>query len=247
MIRKSIITLVLVMAAAYAFADKRHFAWTYEWMTMPKGMAEVEYYLTAESPVLAKANVNTWKHWVELEAGIFDIWDVSMYQLFKQSNRETGSSFQYDGFKLRTRLRVPELAEFMPDFLFYLEYIRDADFTMPHVLEAKVIVAKEILNQFQISYNQVIEYEIAGAISWEYAAGIGYSLSPSFGFGVESKGNFTSTKFYAGPTVSFATPQFWAAISMLVGLNGVSDNLQARIILGVPLMPFTPPAKRTNQ
>lgn len=246
MARKSMIVTLMLVSAVSIFADKRHFAWTYEWMTMPKGMSEVEYYLTAASPLLSKTDVNTWEHMVELETGILDIWDVSVYQIFKQVNDGAASSFTYEGFKLRTRLRVPETAEYLPNFLLYLEYIRNANFSEPNVLEAKIIIAKEIFEQIRLSYNQVLEYEIAGALNWEYAAGIGYALLPSFGFGIESKGNFTTGKYYAGPTVSFSVPQFWASVSALAGLNGKSDNLQARIIIGIPLMPFAPPAKRTN-
>ena len=31
-----------------AFADRRSYVWTYEYQTMPKGHAEIEYYLTEE-------------------------------------------------------------------------------------------------------------------------------------------------------------------------------------------------------
>src|SRR3989338_6106239 len=90
-----------------SYADRRSYVWTYEYQTMPKGHAEIEYYLTEEQKNIEKAKPNTWKHWLELEYGITDHWDISMYQQFKQTNPATGSSsFEYDGFKVRTRYRI---------------------------------------------------------------------------------------------------------------------------------------------
>ncbi|MDP2943604.1 MAG: hypothetical protein Q8O36_08900, partial [Candidatus Omnitrophota bacterium] len=92
--------ILMFSVTSNSYADRRSYVWTYEYKTMPKGMAEVEYYLTAELPDIDKSKVNTWKHQLELEYGITDHWDVSMYQQFKQSNTETSDKFEYDGFKL---------------------------------------------------------------------------------------------------------------------------------------------------
>src|SRR3989338_6269846 len=98
-----IICLALTFGiASTSYADRRSYVWTYEYQTMPKGMAEIEYYLTAAVPDTAESNVNTWEHQIELEYGITDHWDVSMYQMLKQSNTASCSKFEYDGFKIRT-------------------------------------------------------------------------------------------------------------------------------------------------
>lgn len=37
---------VILCIAKYAYADNRSYVWTYEYMTMPKGTWESEYYFT---------------------------------------------------------------------------------------------------------------------------------------------------------------------------------------------------------
>jgi len=218
-----------------ALADRRSYVWTYEYMTMPKGMAEVEYYLTTQVPDTAKSNVNTWKHQVELEYGITDHWDASMYQMWKQENTASSSTFGYDGFKIRTRYRFGERGRWFIDPEFYFEYIRDDDLSKPHVGEAKLILGRDIDN-WNISYNQIIErnLERTGKAEHEYAAGISYEFLPAFKIGIESKGSYTGHEYAIGPTASLATNRFWVSFGAAFGLNDKTDDVQTRMIVGVP-------------
>ena len=217
------------------FADRRGMVWTYEYMTMPKGVFEVEYYLTEKQPNIKKATPNTWDHWLELEYGITDHWDVAVYQQFKQSNMESKSTFEYDGFKFRTRYRFAEKDKWPLDTLLYFEYIREADFKEPNILEGKVILAKDI-GKFTLAYNQILKQELDSdaKTEHEYASGVTYALTPHVKFGVETKGNYTESKYYIGPTVSYAAGRFWTALGALGGLTEESDDFQVRLIAGVP-------------
>lgn len=217
-----------------ALADRRSYVWTYEYQTMPKGMAEIEYYLTEEQPDIEKARPNTWKHWIELEYGVTDHFDVSMYQQFKQSNKSASSTFEYDGFKVRTRYRLFERGTLPVDILFYLEYIRPGDFKKANVLEEKLVLAKDIGN-LNISYNQIFKQELesGGENEYEYASGISYEITPSFKIGVESKGSYLDEKYYIGPTIGWASSKFWVSAGVLGGITKKSDDLQARLIVGV--------------
>lgn len=226
---------VILGLSSHSFADWRRYVWTYEYMTMPKGMFEVEYYLTEEQENIDHSKPNIWKHWVELEYGITDHLDIAMYQQFRQANKASSSTFEYDGFKIRTRYRIAEKNEFPLDTLLYLEYKRDDDFDKPNALEAKIVIAKDI-GAFNIAYNQILEQELEsnGETEHEYAAGISYGISPHFRVGMETKGNYTESKYYVGPTLSWATNKFWTALGIAAGLNKRSDDLQARLIVGVP-------------
>lgn len=230
-----VICAVILVLAGNAHADWRSYVWTYEYMTMHKGTAEIEYYLTEEQPDIDESKPNTWKHYIELEYGITDHWDVAMYQRFKQSNKTNDSSFEYNGFKLRTRYRIAEKNKLPLDTLLYLEYIRDDDFSNPNVLEGKIIFAKDIGN-FNASYNQIIKQELesGGKTKHEYAAGLSYAITPQFKLGIESKGNYTDEKYYIGPTISWAPGKLWTAIGVAAGLTDNSNDLQARLIVGVP-------------
>ena len=203
---------------------------------MPKGHAEIEYYLTEEQKNIEKSKPSTWKHWVELEYGVTDHFDVSMYQQFKQSNTTSSNTFEYDGFKVRGRYRILEKNKLPVDTLLYAEYIRNDNLDKDNVFEGKVILAKDI-SDFNIAYNQILKQELAqgGKTEHEYAAGINYSILPLIKVGIETKGNYTDRKYYAGPTVSWSGSKFWVAAGALAGLNKRSYDLQARILVGVPL------------
>jgi len=230
-----LISLVMGLAVhGQAFADRRSYVWTYEYVTMPKGMWELENYVTTEVPDMSKSNINTIKEWVELEYGITDNWDVSMYQMYKFKNKKAENDGRYDGFKLRTRYKIGKKGQFIVDPLLYLEYIRSGNFSEPNVVEAKVVLAKDI-KDFNLSYNQIAkrDLESRGKTESEYAAGINYRFFPAFTLGIESKGNYSKEKYYLGPTLSFGHGRIWAALGAAFGLNYAADDLQTRLIVGV--------------
>ncbi len=237
MLKKALaLTLVLFFCFShYASADWRSYVWTYEYMTMKKGTWEFENYLTTVIPDADNSDVNTWKDSLEFEYGITDHWDISMYQNFKYTNRSSESDLEYDGFKIRTRYRIGEKNDFFLDPLIYFEYIRDEDFSKPNVVEGKIILAKDI-GKFNFVYNQILKQEVesSGLTEHEYAFGAHYKISPRIRLGLESKGNYTEEKYYAGPTISFAGQKVWFGFGVLQALNSESDDIQTRLIIGLP-------------
>lgn len=225
----------ILLTAQNGFADKRSYVWTYEYMTMPKGMFEIENYVTTEVKNINKSNINTVKEWVELEYGITDRWDAAVYQMWKFNNKKAENDSEYDGFKIRTRYRFGRKGQFFIDPLVYLEYIRDDNWHKASAGEAKLILAKDI-GKVNLSYNQILKsnLESDGLAEWEYAAGISYPLGRSFRFGLESKGNYTKDKSAAGPTLSWQGKNIWAAVGAVFGLNNRTDDLQTRVIVGIP-------------
>ncbi|MDP2938342.1 MAG: hypothetical protein Q8N72_03800 [Candidatus Omnitrophota bacterium] len=231
-----LVGLCLIFAVTQdSFADRRSYVWTYEYMTMPAGMWELEYYLTTEVPNINKSNINTLKQWLELEYGITDNWDVAMYQMWKFNNKRFENDSEYDGFKIRTRYKFGKKGQFIVDPLLYLEYIRDDDFSKPNVVEAKLILAKDLGN-LNASYNQIIKrnLEREGKTDHEYATGLNYAFFSAFKFGIESKGNYSKEKFAIGPTLSFSTRKLWVSLGAAFGLNKRTDDVQTRMIVGVP-------------
>ncbi|MHC4478055.1 MAG: hypothetical protein ACYTEL_20650 [Planctomycetota bacterium] len=238
--RNRVIVCAVVLAAVLGVnvtkADRRGYVWTYEYMTMPKGQSELEYYLTTKGPDLHKFDEkSTWEHQLEYEYGLTDHWDVSIYERWKQTNTDTDDKFEYTGTKLRTRYRLGEKDMYPLDTLLYLEYKRPDGSDAPDVLEGKLVLAKDF-GKFNIAYNQVIEAGInnKGRTENKYAAGLNYEFSPSWKVGLESTGNFTDDEFYLGPSVSWASRKYWVGIGLLRGLNDRSDDLQARLIVGIP-------------
>ncbi|MCM8797558.1 MAG: hypothetical protein NC923_06780 [Candidatus Omnitrophica bacterium] len=152
---------------------------------------------------------------------------------FKNKNYDDGS--EYDGFKLRTRYRMGEKGKFIVDPLLYFEYIRDDDFSKPNMGEAKLILAKDI-GGFNISYNEIIKRELEreGKTGHEYATGISYAFASRFRVGIESKGDFPKEKYALGPTLSCTFKKAFITLGSLFGLNERTDELQTRVIIGIP-------------
>lgn len=228
-----LIGLGLLQAAG--MADRRSYVWTYEYLTMPQGASEVEYYLTHKIPDMhRRSEKNTWDHAVEYEYGLTDHWDIAIYQTWRHTETSTDSDFDYTGSKFRTRYRIAEKDQLPVDVLLYGEYILgDGDYA--DKIEAKLILAKD-LGKWNIAYNQVYEKEVSDGDDFEhaYATGVSYEFSPTWKLGLESTGNYTDSKYYAGPTASWASEKVWVNLGALRGLNDESDDLRFRLIVGIP-------------
>ena len=230
------ITLLVLLTVCDAKADRRGYVWTYEYMTMPKGESEIEYYLTHKATDFHKYdNKNTWEHQLEYEYGLTDRWDIALYQKWLQTNSKSNDRSEYSGTKLRTRYRFGEKGMYPLDTLLYLEYIRPDDSDSAEILEGKLIVAKDF-GKYNIAYNQILKVGIndKGGNENEYALGLNYEFNPRLKIGIETTGNYTEDKYYLGPTVSLAGKKLWAGLGALRGLNDRSDDLRFRLIIGFP-------------
>lgn len=230
------VLMAVLLLPLVSLADRRSFVWTYEYMTMAKGEAEIEYYLTSKLPDRSDRETSSWQQQFELEYGITNRWDISLYQVFNQKNTATSSTLEYAGFKVRTRYRLGKKGEYLLNPLLYFEVIREDDLSNPVRLEAKLILAKDI-DRFTIAYNQIAEQEFENGekeIENKYAFGITYEIDPKFKLGLESTGNYSENKYYLGPTLSLAREKFWLSFGILGGLNGDSDDTQSRLLIGIP-------------
>lgn len=224
------------LTGSLARADRRAYVWTYEYMTMPQGEFEIEYYLTLKAPDTGDFDrENTWEHQAELEYGITDRWDAAIYQRWQHTNTASEDKFEYTGTKLRTRYRLGEKGALPLDTLLYLEYILPDSSHEPDVLEGKLVLARDF-GKFNVAYNQILAVGLNhdGETEHEYALGLGYEFCPAWKVALESTGNFTEDEYYLGPTLSWAGRRAWLAVGALTGLNDRSDDLRARLILGIP-------------
>lgn len=216
-------------------ADKRSYVWTYEYLTMEKGEVELEHYLTLSTP-LSKSfkGVTTIDHNIEIEIGMNDRFDFSVYQVFSQT---PNSSFIYKGYKMRFRYRLGEKGDYLMDPLLYFEYKGKPDFS-EHGLEGKLILAKDIGN-FNVAINPVLEYEYEDD-GWDseikYNTGISYKVGCLLTLGLEVKGS--KNGHYIGPTISHGTGKAWVAVGSAFAITEIENNkpkLMLRMILGINL------------
>jgi hypothetical protein len=232
-----LLSAVLAAGPAPAKADPRSYVWTYEYMTVREGHAELEYYSTTEVADTDAPETSTWKHQVELEYGLTPRTDIAMYQNFKQANTPASKTFSYEGMKLRLRHRLAEKGELPVDTLLYAEYVRSTDLASQGAFEGKVVLAKN-LGRLNLAYNQVAEFplEKLSAAEHRFSAAAGWRFSDIFRAGLEATGDYKANAYHAGPTVHLRARdmKLWANLGYLAGLNSDSKDAQTRLIIGVP-------------
>ena len=227
--------IALVLLTNIVRADKRSYVWTYEYQTMEAGEVELEHYLTISTPLSNSfENVTSTEHNIEVEVGMTDRFDFSIYQVIKQAPE---SSLQYSGYKLRFRYRLGEKGDFLMDPLLYFEYKGKPDFS-EHGYEGKLILAKDF-GRFNFSVNPVLEYEYENS-EWEselkYNAGISYKLDGLLKIGLEARGGENGQ--YIGPVISHGTGKAWVAFGSAFAITNISNDkpeIMLRMILGINL------------
>lgn len=228
--------LILLILASSAFADRRNYVWTYQYITTPKGVSEIEFYQTTKLNVL-----NSWEYRIEVEQGITDRMDFAIYQIFTQLEGED-EAFKWDAVQARLRYRIGEEGQYWMDPLIYLEYNRKLDFNKPNKFEGKLILARTE-GKFNISLNPVYELFWSPDIEHElgFDAGMSWQFHPRLIIGAESTSRFefedgeTEVSSYAGPTISFASGHWWYTAGVAFGLNDNSDDARVRFLMGVGL------------
>jgi len=135
---------VLFLAAtlpALAAADQRAYAFTYQPRTAPRGALDVELYATFTDPAGAAPGERSWRHQVELEYGITDRWDVSLYNVFR---RPYGGELEYEAFKVRSRYRLTEPGVSVIDAVAYLEVQQSVVDERATKIEEKLLLARRL-------------------------------------------------------------------------------------------------------
>jgi predicted porin len=227
-------TMLMLFYAAWgakAEAAQRSFVWTEEYGTLAKDNAELEFWNTAVTEDVPARNASDWNQQVELEYGITDHFNVSLYQVYEQT--ADSASLTYLGYKVELKYRIGEKNELPVDVLLYVENEQLNDNDGPR-FEGKIILAKE-LSRLGIAYNQIFERRYAtGKEEHEYAAGISYEIVPALRLGVEAKGSYSEKQYAVGPTLAWLGNRIWANIGAVYGLNSNTNDREVRFMLGVP-------------
>jgi hypothetical protein len=224
------VVVFIALVVVPAWADQRNYVWTYEYGTLAKGNAEIEFYQTAVMKNKDVRSASDWTQQLELEYGVTDHFDVGIYQVYEQA--ADNPALTYAGFKLKARYRVAEKNALPVDVLFYLE--QEESTVEGNAFEGKLILAKD-LGKLNLAYNQIYErkYE-TGKGAHEYAAGMSYELAPWLRIGIESKGSYTEGEFAAGPTLAWMGNRIWANLGAVYGLNDKTRDREVRFLLGIP-------------
>ncbi|MGH8016463.1 MAG: hypothetical protein ACREBV_09745 [Candidatus Zixiibacteriota bacterium] len=229
-------TLLTITIYSNASADRRRFVWTYEPILQVPGGADLEFYQTTRIDL-----TDSWEYRIEIEHGLSNRWDFSVYQIFAQKE---GESFKWDAFQLRTRYRISEIETVPFDPVLYLEYRRKVNSKEQNKFEGKLLLGKTF-SQVSLAVNPVYEFFWApGDPFHEIGIDVGLAYSPSYriSIGVESttrhefvKSSVDETSSYFGPVVSLASGPIWYSAGYVWGLNDDSEQARARFLMGVQL------------
>ncbi len=212
-------------------AAQRSYVWTEEYGTMAKGSAELEFWDTAVTKDIRTRNASDWTQQLELEYGITDHFNVSLYQVYEQA--ADSPSLTYLGYQVELKYQVAEKNVLPVDVLLYAENEQVNDSDGPR-FEGKIILAKK-LDRLSFAYNQIFERRYAtGKEEHEYAAGISYELVPALRLGIEAKGSYSEKQYAVGPTLAWLGNRIWADIGAVYGLNKNTNDREVRFMLGVP-------------
>lgn len=241
--------LLVVALPAVASADRRAFTRTYEYMTMPTGETEVEIYTTQSRATFDDGSPQSFDLQLEIEHGITDRWDVSLYHVFAQSTgdgtlSDPGEPLHFKEMKLRTRYRFAERGELPVDPLAYFEMKKSFGASV-YVAEAKAIVARDF-GLVTVAVNPILEVKFGGDVDEAevevgWAAGVSYEVAAALKVGAETWGGFEveapdEAGVSAGPALSWAPSQsLWVTTTAGFGLNDNADKFSVRAILGMHL------------
>ena len=233
------------MAPSLARADRKSFSYTYEYATLPEGATEVELWHTQSRDTWNANTAESFEEKLEIEHGITDHWDASMYTVFAQSTDEV---LHLDGVRVESRYRFAERGELPVDCVAYLELAKDFG-TSLYEIEAKGIFARDF-DKITVAGNIIGEVELGNnaaeselEIGW--AAGATYEVTPKVRLGVETWGGHEEegTRWAVGPALSLApTSKLWLAATAGFGVGDTygtddfaGDAFSGRIIMGLEM------------
>jgi len=233
--------LAAVVLVPEARADRRTMIRAYEYMTQPQGNLELEIWNDIEAPKDGGFDAASSVLRVELEYGLTDHWDISLYHVFAQ---QPGESFKFDSWRLETRYRLFEKNVLPVDIVLYFEAERPVDFTAPWEIEEKLILEKDF-GRFALVGNVVGEQKPGHAnqgYAWEFDVGARYEVVPQLRFGaefwtiLETVAGNTETQYFLGPSISWASSRFWLQLGAGFGLGDETSGATfVRSVLGINL------------
>lgn len=234
----AILVLDIALSPDSSFANRRHFTYVYESAVLPKGSHELEIWNTLR--VNRKDFYRGLDSRAEFEFGLGGNLQTSLYlNLSSEAFIENGeiSSDQTLGFSNEWKYKVLDATADVVGLALYGE----GSFATQEIeLEGKIILDKQI-DQLLIAFNAVGEHSYvtgtsAGQAStqteeiMELDGGATYFITQNFTAGIEVRehikrppgfeGGGTFGAFFAGPSLSYAGPNWWSAISIMPQVAG---------------------------
>jgi hypothetical protein len=249
--RYTLIVAVVLLLPSVARADRKSFAYTYEYATLPEGQTEVELWHTQSRDTWDKTTPERFEEKLEIEHGITDHWDMAMYTVFHEvaaNDPAVAEPLALDAARLETRYRFADRGQWPVDTVAYLEVAKDFGSSL-YEIEGKGIFARDF-DRVTAALNVIAELKLGNDVpetelDYGFAAGATYEVTPRFKIGAETWGLHDSggSRWAVGPALSFApSPKLWLVANVGFGLADkvASDDFSGaafsgRIVMGLSL------------
>jgi hypothetical protein len=251
-LQKQLSRVVLVSLCATALcissmsqANERHFAYTYETATLPKGAVEFEPWTTVRYG--REDYYLRLDHRFEFEFGLTDTLQMAFYinvsAYAKEIEGEGGKADLEKGWKMpgissewKWKLLDP-----VADALGLALYLELSGKPHEFEVETKILMDKRWGNVL-LAFNAVFEAEwenegeeVEGKFAYEFDLGLAYALSNNLYLGLELRNKNTHpdmeglehSALFAGPVISYSTAKWWATLSVMpqvYAFKGATDN-----------------------
>jgi hypothetical protein len=248
-----LVVVLVVVASPSARADRKSFANTYEYATLPEGQTEIELWHTQMRDTWSSSTPQRFEEKLEIEHGITDHWDMALYTIFHETSSSDpmiAEPLGLDAVHLETRYRIADRGELPVDTVLYLELGKDFG-TSVYEIESKLIVARDF-DRVTAALNLIDELSVGNDVPGGsdneigFALGVTYELTPKVRVGAETWGMHSGneTRVSIGPALALApSSKFWLVGTAGFGIDiastaDVDQNLGAfsgRIVMGFGL------------
>lgn len=247
---------LLLALATTAHANDRRFTYTYETMVLPKGVVEIEPWVT----VKPSGGLYSFDNRMEFEFGVTDRVQTALY--LKWAGDVGGMT--WDGVASEWKVNLASRAVAPVGVALYGELGLSPT---ESAVEGKLLLDKE-LGKLLVAFNGVgelkiereLELEASGETEVEHEREVeqknilaaAWRPNTTWGFGLEAVNanewvmgeGHEETTISVGPAISASQPSYWAALTGLVHVGEVGDEgfempeqdrWEARLLLGFPL------------
>lgn len=248
----------VALLAGWGEAHERMWTFVYDTDPVPKGLVEVEPWVTYEQGREGVQDFWAWQTRLEFEYAPTPLLTVALYLNGKQtfvadSTVGPASSHAFSGVSLEIFQRFTNPRTDLVGSGFYFEFAHEGNATE---LEEKLILSKWV-GKVNMALNLILEQEWEREWEpeqtvWEahhekeavisLSGGIAYALHPHASVGLEffthsewhdrlfPDGSPEHTALFLGPSLHYSAPKFWATLSVLPQLTDVLDE-HSRIMI----------------
>ncbi|MBI2340508.1 MAG: hypothetical protein HYU99_09130 [Deltaproteobacteria bacterium] len=251
----SLIVMIGTMAAALsAWADARHFTYSYEAdSVLPKGKWEFEQWLTLRT-VKNTQNFYRFDFREEIETGLTDRLTTALYLNFRDVHDDGADAFEFKGVSSEWKYMVLSPHTKWLGLLLYGEAKYEGEeveweekIILEHIFGEKWILAMNLIAEHVWEFE---DDEVLTELELEQTLGLAYKLSPHWSLGLEARvhsewahyNEYEHSVLFVGPNIHYEGTKAWVTFTLLpqiLDLKNGGRNLdeheaiEARVIAGV--------------